>query len=277
MDPSILSKLEYKTVNNIYYGTGIFIIRDDNDDIKYFKTYGKLTEFKHDSFLLVDLNVMIYDTVKTDYLITISDRQELTLCSASITDLKNFRIKGSRDTTNNSVLFSQFTKNNPLIVKSKNNPIYLEIKFQCEMRLLKSLYFFSTGPIYGIKKIDENNYTNEYTHFDNFTEIYQTDEKKHEIVTFNNWYKFDDFIGFKLYNLNFSIINNNMEIIDIEHDRVSLSLNEFVNNFDFELLTEDNPIFIESGNIPSVLFFDKCTDSEYHRINFTVKKIDEIN
>lgn len=177
MDPSILSQLEYKSTNHIYYDSGIFIIRDDNDDIKYFKTYGKLSGFNYDSFLLVDLNVMIFDTVKTNYLMTFSDEQEVTLCSASITDLKDFRIKGSRDTTNNSVLFNQFTKNNPLIVKSKNNPIYLEVKFQCEMRYLKSLFVFSKEPKCGIKNVDENNYIDKYTHFDNFIEIHQTNEK----------------------------------------------------------------------------------------------------
>ncbi|AEQ60772.1 hypothetical protein [Acanthamoeba polyphaga mimivirus] len=273
MDPSILSKLEYKTSNNIYYGTGIFIIRDDNDDIKYFKKYGKLTDFDHDLFLLVDLNVMIYDTIKTDYLITISDRQESTLCNASVTDLKNFRIKGSRDTTNNSVLFHQFTKNNPLIVKSKKNPIYVEIKFQCEMRNLKSLFFYLTGSKCGIKNVNENNYINEYTHFDNFIEIYQTNEKKHEIVIFGNWYEFREFIGFKLYNLNFSMINNDMEITDLERDRVSLD----TFGVDFESLTEDNPIFIGSDNIPTVVFIGDCKNSEHYKINFTVKKIDEID
>ncbi|AKI80305.1 hypothetical protein QJ850_gp394 [Acanthamoeba polyphaga mimivirus] len=278
MDPSILSQLEYKTTNNVFFSTRIFIIRDDNDDIKYFKTYGTLTNYDNDSFLLVDLNVMIYDTVKSDYLMTISDRQEFILCSASITDLKNFRIKGSRDTTNNNILFHQFTKNNPLIVKSKNDPIYLEIKFQCEMRNLKSLLFLLTGPKCRIKNVDENNYINEYMHFDNFIEIYQTNEKKHEIVVFgNNWYEFRKFIGFELYNLNFSIINNDMEITEVNHDRVSLSLNKLVNRIDFKSPTEDDPIFIESDKIPIVQFIDKCTDSEYYRINFTVKKIDEID
>ncbi|AEQ60773.1 hypothetical protein [Acanthamoeba polyphaga mimivirus] len=284
MDPSILSQLKYKTYNYSRSINEYFITRDDNSDIKYFNCLLELPtnyiDTNTDFISFINLDVFFYKLDYTDYY---RSRKKFKICSAYITDLRSFKLKGviNPATNFNSFNFPQFTKTDPLIIKLRSDFIYFGVKFECELCELSGLVAYTIdirGKKYDIPKNIEKylNFSNQLEYFEGYIEMNYSEPTEYELILRMRSYNLDIFHEFYLYDINFYMMNSDSEIIKSLNDVAILEM-EWENvdsRIDFKSFTEDNMLHINTiDDVPMTNLPDVIPTDCFFLVKFIAKKL----